>query len=637
MTRPLAAFEAADPVAAVGARIPTRAGTCAQVRSLPSRDDAEAVAARIRAEESLPVELLVADLGPRGTWYRLCVGSEESSARIVARATRWTAPGGALERFLDPPVGNEPRFLVHERSVADPRTATAPQARALLERTAAPRLPASATTDATSPTPTDAASAGPAPSTSTARMPIVTATHHPDADVAWAGTPARPVVVGTGPAPGGGTRVIAVDVDGRVLPLDGAPPPGCASCVVAEQKSPLVARRLIATGDLLPAPGAEIVVEEETRDGTRFLSVLVDEGGTLRRRGAVLLAQSTPDVTLRGEAAVVEGDGDDDREIAVSRLELRFSGGNLCSLSTRAEVWATDADAARGLVRVDVMGLAQRERGDDAVVDHITALDGAGDRDAASRACARVLAARPSTLVTQLCLQRVRTLVADHHLVDAVNAAGTLSEGVPTLRAAVAGPFFAAMSALDADPRLSAAPWDCAESPLVAGVAATTTTTTTVDAGPGGAALPAPLPDVRALPATAAASFGQTLALARARLAERVGLADIVDATFVTAARDFGVDTPVGQLASRWLERLRAAQPARHAALEALLLPVADPPPTPSSSSPAPAASATPAPKPAPMATTTTTTRSPAAPRLTPHVVAPDPAPGDEAAFGGTP
>jgi hypothetical protein len=315
-----------------------------------------------------------------------------------------------------------------------------------------------------------------------------------------------------------------------------------------------VGRRPLAAGDVLPTPGIELLVEEETASGSRFLAVVTvasDAAGTrLRRSGAVLLATASADVILRGEAQVVEGDGDDDREIAVTRLELRTLGGQLCAIETRAELWGAGVDVARGLARIELRtileGVSDQAAIDTALVDLVTALDGAGDANAASRACAEALAERPGSLITQLCLQRVRGLVADGRLVDAVNAAGALAERAPTLRAAVAGPLFSAMTALDKDPRLSAAPYDCSAAPLVKGVDGLE-----VDA---------------------------IVKLARARLQERLSLSDVADAVFVTASRDFGSDTPVLAIASRWMERLRATQPARHAAIEAALLP----PPAPS-------------------------------------------------------
>jgi hypothetical protein len=514
VTFTLEASVAADPVAAVLARMPASFGACAQVKSLKSREEADTAAQAIRAATSLPVSIVEKDLAARGRWFRLCVGNELDAARLTAAATRWTAPGGVLTPFLDPPKSpDEPRFHVLVRPEVNERRPTAPQALAMVQRS-------------------------------------------PQGPLHLVGEPA--LLIGSGPqgTGQGGQQLVVVDAAGTRLRLDPAPPPGCASCAIAEQASPVSSRTVLAVGELSKSAGPEILVEEETTNGARFLAVVTTEGGVLRRVGAVLLSAASSTVILRGAAAVVEADGDDDREIGVSRLELRTMGDNLCALDTRGEVWSTGTDAARGLARLTLKDLPA---GNVAVVDFITALDAARDPAAASRACAEVLAERPASLVTQLCLQRVRTLVADGHFVDAVNAAGALAERSSGLRAAVAAPLFAAMSALDGDARLSSSPWDCSTDPLATAVASR--------------------------------SIDDTIALARTRLAERVSLVDVSDAVFVTASRDFGADTPVGAIAARWMERLRVGQPARHAAIEAALLPPQlVPEPSTTSGQPAPAA-----------------------------------------------
>jgi hypothetical protein len=507
LTIPLTAGAESDPVAAVMVRLPRRTGACAQVRSLARLEEATATARAVAAATSFPVEVITRDLGAKGIWHRVCVGDEDNAARLTASATRWTAPDGVLAPFLDPPrSSDEPRFHVLARATVEGPRPTVAQARAFLARS-------------------------------------------PEGPAYLFGPAEHLLLVGTGPTAARGIRLVAVSPLGAIVSLDPSPPPGCASCAVAEQQSPIVGRRPLAAGDVLPLPGIELLVEEETASGSRFLAMVTvgDEaaGGRMRRSGAVLLAMASNDVVLRGEAQVVEGDGDDSREIAVTRLELRTRGAQLCSLSTKAEVWGAGVDVARGLSRIDVQTLIDRGTDaagtDIALVDHVTALDGAGDPAAASRACAEALAQRPGSLITQLCLQRVRGLVADGRAIDAVNAAGALAERAPILRAAVAGPLYSAMSALDADPRLSAAPYDCEAAPLLVGI-----DQMEVDA---------------------------VVTLARARLQERLSLSDVGDAVFVTASRDFGTDTPVLAIASRWMQRLRATQPARHAAIEAALLP----------------------------------------------------------------
>ena len=529
-TRSLTPQEEADAIALVVARIPTIAGACAQVRSLKDRAEAEAVQKAIVDATSLPVRLLDKDLGARGVWTRVCVGAEADAARLTAEATRWTAPGGVLAPFLDPPRSpDEPRFLVLEvEDAVAPRSLPRAQAIALLSRS----------------------NTGAVYALGAAADALLAATGH-------AATPSPDGEAGSE------TRVVVVDAAGIVHPMAPEAPPGCASCQIAEQQSPITSRRLLGVGALLPTPGLELLVEEETADGARFLAVVSTDGPTLRRRAEVLLSSTSTEVILRGEAFVVEADGDDDREIAVARLELRRQGDNVCALERHAEVWQT-TDSARGLEKLTPTALLARwsadkgtgpgtndanagkgaDGADAAFVDFMTALDVTDDADAASRACATFLSARPSTLVNQFCLQRIRTLITKGRLIEAVNAAGALAERAGALRAAVASPLFSAMTALDNDPRLSAAPYDCEAAPLLKGLGS------------------------RPIEAN--------IAMARARLNERLSLADVADAVFVTANRDFGAATPVGGIAARWMERLRIAQPARHAAIEAALLPPQD-------------------------------------------------------------
>ncbi len=504
---PLSAEESRDPVGAVEAAMVKRPGACAQVRSIQGLEVAERVAQAIRQATSLAVELVAKDLGEKGVWQRVCVGDEDNEARLIAQATRWTSPGGLLAPFLDPPRSpDEPRFHVLEKARSDVRRPQPAQAESFLARRPAPPY-------------------------------------------FFVGGGAAPVLAGTAKGDSG-AAIVAVDATGARLSLDPASPPGCASCAVFEAQSPIKSRRVLGAGDVHASPGVELLVEEETADHTKILAVVAIDGQTMRRVGAVLLASASVDVITRGEAAVVEADGDEGREVAVTRVELTALGGNLCRMNTKAEIWGASAEAARGFGRVELDSVLRAD-GDAAVVDFITASDAAGDAEAASRTCADALRDAPGTLTMQLCLQRVRGLVARGDLIAAVNAAGHLAERAPALRAAVAGPLFVAMQALDTDPRLSAAPYDCAGAPLVAGMNGK--------------------------------SIDEVIRLARARLSERLSLSDVNDAVFVTAARDFGNDTPVFGIAARWLERLKVTQPARYAAIEAALLPQG---PTPSSPDP---------------------------------------------------
>lgn len=502
---PLLPARAVDAAAldSLGSAVPPRAGRCAQVKSLKERAEADTVAEAMRKASGLPVEVLQADLGPRGTWWRLCVGDEDSDARLVARATRWTGPGGELEPFLDEAVAGQPRFFVLERVRAEPRRPSDAAAKALL------------------------------------------AQRSENAAVLFFGGPTldRLGLASTAPTTTGATEALAVDATGRRLPLRPAPAPGCASCELALKEGPVTARRAVASADLTPHVGEELLVEEDTEHGARLLTALSALDGGLRRVGALVLGTARPGFFARGQATVVEADADPQREVVVATTELRVQGDAACALERHAEIFdATEA----GLVRVDPMALPAEPA--DALINAVTALDAAGDALLASRVCAAHLARDPRATLAHVCLDRVAGLLSARRAIDAVNAGALIAEGAPSLRAAVAGPLLDAVQALDADLRLSAAEPDCALDPLVPGLAALT-----VD---------------------------EALQRAAARSAERVALGDLVDAVFVTGARDFGPDTPVGLVTVKWLERLKVSLPARYAAVEALLLPPA-PAPTP--------------------------------------------------------
>jgi hypothetical protein len=495
-------------LAALAARLPRTQGSCAQVRSLRDEAEAEAVAAAIRKALQIPVELVRADLGERGIWWRICVGAEETEARLVARATRWTSPGGELEPFLDPALDGSPRFFVLSRERVEGRRPAPEQAAALLSFEPAPAAP------------------------------VVFLR-------AAGGAGEGMIIASTAVAEPGGTDVVVVDERGARLGFDPSPAPGCATCALGLKEGGVVARRVLTAGDAAPDEGEELLVEEDLDGGVRLLSILAaDVGqGRLRRLASLVLENARPGFVQRGRAGLVDGDLDPLKEIVLSTTELHVQGDAGCTLETHAAIYDLAA-AGSGLTPIDPLKLPSEPV--DGIIHVVTALDAWGDHEAASRACAGQLAREPAAALVQLCVQRVRRLLDGRALVAAVNAAGLAAEASPTLRPLLASPFYDAVAALDADPRLFAGELDCQKSPLVDGLGAR------------------PLED--------------SLARARARADQRIALADVADAVFVTGARDFGPESPIGAITSRWLGRARIALPARYAAIEALLLPQAPAP-----------------------------------------------------------
>jgi hypothetical protein len=530
-TRALPPEAAADPVAAAKALVPPRKGACAQVRSIPDEAKANQIAEAIRKAHNLPVELLRADLGDKGVWFRVCVGDEQSAARLVAKASGWTAPGGELEPFLDEPQDGTPRYFVKEREDAEPRSASAAASRAILETALVAGAPLTL-------------AGGP-----TQEALSIAGTAYEQGGEVKGGLPPRTLAVVAGPD---GTRAV----------LGGVRVPGCAACEVLLTQQRTDAR-VLSAGDLWPTPGDELLIEESSKAGDKILSVAVASGGRIERVAGVLLARATPGVLLSGTAQIVDADLDSQREIVVRTTELRLQGDDGCVLESHAALY--DA-AASGLSRIEVQRLelappsvpAQGDAADGGLVATppdeggsavatVVALDAAGDHALASRVCASLTSqARPGA-ATRYCLERVRTLLAEGNALQATNAGGLLSAAAPPLRALLAPSFFAAASVLDADPRLQAAPPDCATAPLVSKVSTR--------------------------------GVEENLKLAGARAKERLSLGDVMDPVFVTAIRDFGADTPVGAIAAKWLDRMQLVLPGRHAAIEALLLPPAAPAP----------------------------------------------------------
>lgn len=500
-----------DASALVDSRVPSRTGSCAQVRSLQDEDEAGRVAEAIRTALALPVDVVRAELGDKGVWFRLCVGQEESEARLIARATQWTAPSGELEPYLDPPVEGVPAFHVLTRARVELRKATAAQARALL----------------------GFALVAPGPDS-----------------VRFFGGPAKDalLVAGTAGTDDGGTDVVAVDVTGRRVLLADKPPPGCAGCTLALREGRVRARQQIAAGDVSAQAGDELLVEEETDKGVRFLSLLGLEQGALVRIAGLVLENARPGYAQLGKAALVQADADPYQEVVLATRELRTQpqgGGQGGEVACTLEAHATLYDlGGAGLARIEALKMSATP--EDAVINVVTALDEHGDHEAASRACAAQLSRDPHAATARLCLQRIRRLTEEGALVDAVNAAGLVAEASPSLRPVIAAPFHAAASALDRDARLFAGETDCVRSPLVDRLGERT--------------------------------LAESIRLATAKQRERVALADVVDAVFVTGVRDFGAASPVGTITARWLERVQLALPAKGAAIEALLLPQAPDP-----------------------------------------------------------
>ncbi|HEY4223690.1 MAG TPA: hypothetical protein VGO62_20175, partial [Myxococcota bacterium] len=485
---------------------------CAQVKSVQDRHDAQEVAQSIEKTLSVPVDIVQADLGARGTWWRVCVGDEDSEGRLLALATRWTSPGGPIEQFLDEAKDNAPRFFELSRATAEKRIASPAQATALYSFAV-------------------------------------------DGAVVFFGIHAAPLVAANARTSDNSTDVVVVDPAGQRVPLDSAPAVGCAACELALKSGRVVARRVLSSGDVTSAAGAELLVEEDIAPAAAstagagvvtFVTVLerLTPTAPLSRAASTIVSGARAGFIARGSAAVFDAGGRDPdgaKQIVVAGSELTVDGAGAaavgCSLERHAALF--DVVAHKGLVKVDVMHLPGTPV--EPVLNAIGALDAAGDHGAASRACAAQLASTPQAPTAQLCLQRIRRLRDADALVDAVNAAGLVAESSSALRPVIAAAFHDAMVALDQDPRFTFVDPPCKERPLVAAVAGK--------------------------------SVDDVINAANAADSKVLRASDIDDAVIVTGARDFGPDTPVGTIALAWLAKEKQTLPARAAAVEALLLP----------------------------------------------------------------
>lgn len=487
---------------------------CVQIRSVPSDEEARALMDQIRTETGLPVTSFEADLGDRGVWHRICVGAEPSEAKADARARSWTKPGGLLRPYMTVPEEGHAPYFIKPRPGLPGRLPTFAQARTLWRGV-----------------PDDA-------------RRVHLAERGADKEGFLAALTVK--------QPGGRTDVLLVDAGGRVLPLSGAPEAGCAACKALLEGGASVGRRVLSVADVGPWPGEEVLVAERVSgpaegESSTVLSVVSAESDAAIRRAWVLLGSQRPGLTLIGEARPVEADGAAGAELALLRTELFTVDDRLCALRTRGQILQlTAADGgveARELDESFAAAMAAAEQGGGAKVAAalVRAFDEIGDPAAASRICAAYLARGTHPEVSRLCIRRIGDLLDAGRLIEATNAAGRLAEASVAFRAAVAGPFYRAASRLQADGRLQTAPPPCSDSPLVERVSKK--------------------------------RLEHVINLARARLEQRLYLSDVVDAVFVTGARDFGPKTPVGELTGRWLERLREVLPARYAAIQALLLP----------------------------------------------------------------
>jgi hypothetical protein len=435
---PLASVPA-DPVAALGVSLQGEGdgapAWCVQIRSVQTRLEADEVTAAIKKALEIPVLAIEADLGERGTWWRICVGDEASEAAAEARGTEWTADGAPLLKFMDALRAGDARFLVVERPAQRPRVRTPTRTLAellLRARPDADRVPHLATA--------------------------------PEGGL-YGG-------VTTTPDASGRSNILLGGPDGTPLKLSNVIPEGCASCAAALGAEPR-SRRVLGGGDAGPWAGEELLLEEVADDGRSVLSVVGLSNGEIVRRAVFLLGTTTTSLKVTGDAVALDADAEEGGEVAIRRIELPIVGDKLCAVRERTEVLKLSIDGTAK--RLDdgyaqAMGVAESSGGAAPTRALIAAFDSLGAFDEASRACGAYLNRGRDPGVAKTCIARVAELARRERIVAAVSAAGILSSASEAFRPAVAAPFYDAATKLDKDGRAAVGSSDCEAAPLVTGV-----------------------------------------------------------------------------------------------------------------------------------------------------------------------
>ena len=406
---------------------------CVQIRSLQELSLASRLASEIETQLNLPTWISTADLGPRGTWYRLCVGAELSRREASKKAKLWTSAKGLLHPYMEAVKDGDARFLLQERPAPQQDEATRAQAEALLRAGAAVGKEIYFVTGADD-----------------VRYAAMTTSRAPE-------TPEQ-------------AEVLFVAPDGGLLSVGGIPQVPCAACerVWADAGA---RRHIEQVGTIDGVSGQVLLITEssgEEGDLTNILTIVVPETGRLNRHVSFLLSTNTQALHVLGEAEWVQADVDEEMELGLVRFELSLVENRLCAMRITSEIFDfIDAKPMR-LDENHIAQLADAQGANDAknALRLIEGFDTLGDVDTASRLCAAYLANGRSPKVARHCLRRVQELGKKSTLL-ATKAAGFLAEASSLYRAAVANTLYRNALKLDRDQALRLEAQNCLENPLV--------------------------------------------------------------------------------------------------------------------------------------------------------------------------
>lgn len=480
---------------------------CIQIRSFAERAEASQMATRIQREQGLPTWIFAADLGTRGTWFRLCIGAETTERAARRKAETWTSKQGELRHYMDEVVKGQARYLIKKRPAPAKHEPTRAQAETMLRASASAERPMAFLHDADG-----------------VQHIAMTAPKMPS-------TPDD-------------SEVVVITPTGDILPVTGVPESPCAACAQV-YTAPDVQRRILEVGAVDGGSGQVVLINESSgreEERTEILSILRVDGGELRRFASFLLSNRGPELRVLGEAELVQADLDEAMELGVVRYELSIVDKRLCALRVSSEILDFADRTNPKLDENHAAKLASSRAPADAesALRLVRSYDALGDADTASRVCAAYLANGRSPKVARHCLQRLQEL-GQKSALSATKAAGFLAEASSLYRATVANALYRHATTLNQDKRLDVRADSCRDNPLV--------------------------DDVQGK------RDEHLVRLAEIKMGDRVNLADLPDAVFVTGLRDFGPGTPFGDLVQNWLERIQDVLPARYAAIQAALLP----------------------------------------------------------------
>lgn len=276
------------------------------------------VLARLGAVERLGYRATIAraELGERGTWFRLLLGS--LSRRDLAEMLGMSIDADKELHALLPPVQpSEPRYLILKKALT-------------LEL---------------------------APRAVKAVAKLVSGRDYRAAVARFqSGAPQGAML-----SIGGDPRVRLIDAAGAVAsPLPAPRFPGCAACSTAASGGRLQSIDILLVDDLAFDDASEALLSYQYGK-TRLASLIAFAGGAekpARELGGFVISEGDANRQLRGHFRLVNGDTDADAEVLFTQYALLSHEGDLCSVQKRTTLFDITSEGLRPLDESHFAGLA---------------------------------------------------------------------------------------------------------------------------------------------------------------------------------------------------------------------------------------------------------------------------------------